>query len=252
MKFNAERTIKRLLLLFRGFIMFKDWPLWLSHRFRLLKKSGIGMFRMRNGARFILDFSRNNPGTFQEVWLMDLYEKNYAIKNGDTVIDIGASIGAFSVLAARKGAFVYAYEPTPRSFELLKQNVVPYNNVKIFNLAVSGGKKVVTLEEAPGGDEGNTVMDSGSGRPRFSVSAIALVDIFKENSIRRCDLLKIDCEGAEVEILERALQETFERIENIAMEYHKNAERLINLLGPNYLISKTGDRDNGYIYARKK
>ncbi|MEY4731167.1 MAG: hypothetical protein RL681_113 [Candidatus Parcubacteria bacterium] len=51
---------------------------------------------------------------------------------GDIVVDIGASIGAFSVLAAKRGAQVYAYDPTPRSFGLLIKNtrgctVVAYN-----------------------------------------------------------------------------------------------------------------------------
>ncbi len=252
MKLNITRTVRRPLLLFRGLLMFRDWPLWLAHRFGLLKRSDVGTFRMRNGLTFTLDFSRNNPGVFQEVWLMDLYEKYYAIKSGDTVIDIGASIGAFSVLAASRGASVYAYEPTPRSFELLKQNVALYSNVKIFNLAVSGKRGSVTLEEAPGGDEGNTMLNSASTRPHFSASAITLADVFKENGIRRCDLLKIDCEGAEAEILEQTPQEIFERVENIAMEYHKNAGRLIELLQVNYEIIETNGGDYGYMYARKK
>src|SRR3989344_7771238 len=132
-----KNSIRRIILIISGIQLFKDWHLWLLARFRLLRKSGIGTFRMRDGSKFLIDFSHNDVGTFQEVWLMDMYEKHYRIQPGDKVVDIGASIGAFSVLAAKRGARVYAYEPTPRSFELLSQNIKGYN-VTANNLAVAG------------------------------------------------------------------------------------------------------------------
>ena len=53
-----------------------------------------------------------------------------------------------------------------------------------------------------------------------SVSATTLAEIFKQHGISQCDFLKIDCEGAEYEIMKEVPFEILAHISRIAMEYH--------------------------------
>jgi len=64
------------------------------------------------------------------------------VKKGDTVLDIGANIGYYTLIFARlvgDTGKVYAFEPEPRNFEILKKNVETngYKNVVLVNGAVS-------------------------------------------------------------------------------------------------------------------
>ena len=51
------------------------------------------------------------------------FQEGVSISHGDIVLDVGANIGVFALCAAKQGAQVYAYEPIPGTFELLKQNI---------------------------------------------------------------------------------------------------------------------------------
>ena len=227
--------------------MFKDWPSWLLSRFGLARKSGTGKFRMRDGSEFTIDFARNNIGTFQEVWLMNFYEKKYRLKPGDRVIDIGASIGVFSVLAAKRGAQVYAYEPTPLSFDLLVQNTRNYN-VTPYNLAVTGDVGTAELFISTG-DEGNTLIRPKTPSQSIRVPTTTLDQII--NQVGTCNLLKIDCEGGEVAILKNTKLETFDHIENIAMEYHRNLPEVLSIFRKTGYKVTTEGADYGYLYASR-
>lgn len=245
-----KNFIRRIVLVVRGIKLFKDWQVWLLARFQLLNKSGVGKFRMRDGSKFLIDFSHNDVGTFQEVWLMDVYQKHYQIQPNDMVVDIGASIGAFSVLAAKRGARVCAYEPTTRSFKLLSQNIKGYN-ITAYNLAVADKTGYAQLFFA-GGDEGNSLVRGQSSNRSLKVPTTTLDDIL--NKVRHCNFLKIDCEGGEIAILKSANQETWRRIDNIAMEYHRNlSDVLVIFQGKGYeLVIGGKGGDYGYVYATRQ
>ena len=56
----------------------------------------------------------------------------------------------------------------------------------------------------------------------FVVKCVSLGEIFDVNELEECDCLKIDCEGSEYEIFEKADEGDLRRVKSIVMEYHPN------------------------------
>ncbi len=181
--------------------------------------------------------------------------REYDIKNlkhGAVVIDIGACIGAFSVMAATKGATVYAFEPNPKVFSYLKKNVQGLK-VHVMELGVS---------DKPGAKKFHIVNGLGSSFTKkegelVKVECTNLEEIFQINKIKVVDYLKMDAEGAEYEILLSASKEILKKIKEIGMEYHTisghNSNELIEFLKAQGFIVKTEKKHNGMglISARR-
>ena len=137
--------------------------------------------------------------------LNELIIFSYYIKNSDkykNVIDIGANIGLHSLLMAKLGWNVNAYEPDPLHFQILKKNILLNNlkNIKVFESAVSnnnGNTQFVRVK-------GNTTSSHIAGSKEtpygeLETININIVDISDLTS--NCDFIKIDAEGHEAEII---------------------------------------------------
>lgn len=143
-------------------------------------------------------------------------------RNINTVIDIGAHIGIFSLLAAINMGTVYSYEPFFESFKILEENIKINHmtkTIKPFMLAIAGKKGIreFKLYGSPAcASLTNESFQKMSGK--ITVTCTTLKDIFDKNKIERCDLLKIDAEGAEHEILFNTPKKYFRRINTIFVE----------------------------------
>jgi FkbM family methyltransferase len=145
------------------------------------------------------------------------------IKPGMTVVDIGANIGYYTLIAAKlvgsKGK-VYAFEPEPNNYRLLIKNIEEncYNNVIPIQKAVSnkpGKTKLFTSK---------TVFSSLSfsennvpEKKEFVMVETITLDEFLENS--NIDFIKMDTEGAEGLIVEGAEKVLKNNDLKIAMEF---------------------------------
>lgn len=126
-----------------------------------------------------------------------------SIKPGDTVIDIGAHIGTYTLIAAQKvGPMgkVYAFEPLPKNFELLKKNVEVngYKNVVLINKAVSnknGTSKLFLSNEDNFGDQ--RIYASKDNRKFLTIKTITLDNFFKDKT-KQIQIIKMDIQGSEV------------------------------------------------------
>lgn len=148
----------------------------------------------------------------------------YEVRPKDVVLDVGGNIGTFAMRSARS-AFsgrVVSVEPVRENYFLLVENIGlnALTNVVPLNAAVVGEKKrvrIYTKELANASIRDLDVQDPGQYE---EVQGLTLPDIFSQMGLMRVDLLKLDCEGAEYEILERLPPEYFARIARLVMEYH--------------------------------
>ena len=201
---------------------YKNWQFFFLDHFGFLRNREL-VYLLRNGIRLKARAGRGDSGTINEIWL----QKRYApvgdeLRNGATVVDIGAHIGAFSIYAAAysEGVRVYSYEPHPENFRLLRENIQlnQLDNIMPYPVAVAAvrGRTKLYLWEAD--SLGHSLL--GPGRNYVEVKCTTLKDIMDSNEIEVCALMKVDCEGAEYEILFNTPNEIFSRIERIHLEYH--------------------------------
>lgn len=156
-------------------------------------------------------------------------------QNPKVVVDIGAHIGGTAILAASLGADVYAYEPDPENFDLLIENIKLNNlenKIHCFKegVGIPGKRKMYSNPK----NSGMGTFEKISGVEQ-EIDIISPTEVFKD--IEHCDLLKMDCEGAEYEFINFL---PFPKIENISFELHKGKQReVINLLKKHYEVKTT-------------
>jgi FkbM family methyltransferase len=146
---------------------------------------------------------------------------------GDRVIDIGANIGVYALWAARKGAVVMAYEPAPLTFRHLVANTRRRPSVTPVNAAIVGAvppDEKIRLYLHHQWSTRNTLLgrEIGSGEPLASYVDVAAIGIDAVLDVG-CDVLKIDCEGAEYEILAGASDSALRRVRRLVVEFHRTA-----------------------------
>jgi FkbM family methyltransferase len=175
---------------------------------------------------------------YNEMFVDNKYDC-YELDKMETVFDVGANSGLFSILAIKKGAKkVYAFEPNQESLINLKQ-LVKNQNVKVIDKAVYTKDEDLIFYIDPsnttiGSISEDHIINNGSKVEKITVSAVSLKTFFEQNNIERLSLLKMDIEGAEYDIIENLEPEVFNKIDNFLIEYHNNyngeAEKLINKL----------------------
>lgn len=144
---------------------------------------------------------------------------------GERVVDVGANVGCFSLLAAARGARVEAYEPHPETFDYLLANTadaaVACHQAVVVGHARASGRTMLWLH--PDYETHHSILPTDPvdgnalGEP-LEVDAFTLTDVLDGG----CDLLKIDAEGAEFELLEETPPEVLRRARRIAVEVHES------------------------------
>jgi FkbM family methyltransferase len=204
----------------------RNWPVMVAAFLRLPVRKSF-MVELRSGMRF-------HARTAMDVWIIketcldrDYETASVPLQDGWTILDIGAGLGDFTVYAARRNphGVVYAFEPFPESFALLEENVRlnGLENVRMFPYAVGAARAGRLALYATG--EAVQHRTAGAARspaaPAFEVASVSLDQILEEQNLARCDFLKIDCEGAEYEILLNVGDRTLSRIRHVCLEYHE-------------------------------
>ena len=189
------------------------------------------------------------------------------LEDGCTVIDIGANIGLFSlfVMGQCKNPTIYAYEPSPVVFDLLKANCAAYGaTATAFNLGVSDRSKTALFtfyenSSVFSGFYSNKVEDLGAieavvrnmlsnvlatdgpvdeyvrelaaerlHSSNYQCQMTSVSDLIRENGIKNISLLKIDAEKSEIDVLKGICEDDWPKIDQIVIEIHDPSRRTVS------------------------
>jgi FkbM family methyltransferase len=135
------------------------------------------------------------------------------VKKGNTVLDVGANIGYYTLILAKqvgKEGKVFAFEPGPDNFALLKKNIHlnNYTNVILEQVGVTNKTGGTCFKS-------DRVYDSSVGRGLINIKTIQLDDYFKDYQ-GNIDLIKMDIEGSEGNAI-KGMSNILQKNENIKM-----------------------------------
>lgn len=167
----------------------------------VFEKNGIKIYVDQGDPRHYSCLSRGLPLEGLENELFSEY-----IKNGMTVVDVGANIGYYTLLAAKlvgPSGKVYAFEPEPKNFSILSKNISINNfrNVVVLPKAASDKNDKAFLYLSETNNEGHRIYNLGEGRKKIEIESVSLDDFFVGQE-EKIDFIKIDVEGAEMAVLE--------------------------------------------------
>lgn len=129
-----------------------------------------------------------------------------ALTSDMTVVDIGANIGYYTILAAEKigpAGHIIAFEPEPQNFSLLKKNVTvnDVKNASLFQKAVSDRESKIKLYLAAENMGDHRIYDPSGTREFVEIEAIVLDDFLESHGLKP-DIIKMDIQGAELKAFE--------------------------------------------------
>lgn len=243
--------------LIKNIVAFKNWYMLYAGRYGFLPKE-IELTH-RSGLRIRLRPDTDDLRIVKSNFVKKNYTQDFLpITKDSIVVDVGAHIGSFSISVAKNAYKVLAFEPEPTNYRMLKKNVGlnHLENMSIFEMAVSGISGYQNIYTYRGGSSADYslykrgTMNIEMGR----IATISVDDIIVREGLSRIDFLKLDCEGAEHDILRNMSFETAAKIMGIAMETHSvPPEFFVDIplrlkeLGFQVKMSPNG----GYLYARR-
>ncbi|MDF5727865.1 MAG: amino acid adenylation domain-containing protein [Rhizonema sp. PD38] len=188
------------------------------------------------------------------------------LNEGDCIFDVGANIGLFSLFVGQmcKNAVIYAFEPLPPVFEVLRINTILYGlNAKVFeyglgkethidtftyypNISIISGRFANSQDERevvksfllqqqystgtkttlPSEELLDELLADRLKSEKITCQLRTLSEVIRENSIEHIDLLKIDVEKSEMDVLEGIQEDDWQKIAQIVIEVHDINNRL--------------------------
>jgi FkbM family methyltransferase len=151
-----------------------------------------------------------------EFEVQNLYEKYCRVKDGDIVVDIGASVGSFTYSILNKNpSIVYCVEPSKDLFGSLVRNTTKF----------SKDTPIVYVNKAIGNDRNDVKVFSSENENIYGSNddfdIITFSEFIRDYNIQKIDFLKLDCEGGEYDIFtEKNIDWILKNVKNMACEFH--------------------------------
>jgi FkbM family methyltransferase len=207
---------------------------------------------------FFVRKSRGDFAVLKEIYRRKDYEE-FDLENYQVMIDVGGHIGAFSVKYSDHADKIISYEPNPSTFSLLEKNLYinEVNNVVPLNKALSHRKGEIELYSNSTSLRSSTKIKESNTSTK-NVKTESLKHSLEKIDSKENTLLKLDCEGAEFDIIGKTDKETLKKLDAIFIEWHGkagNPNKLIERLrSVGFKIKSTKDlrniqNDVGFIYA---
>lgn len=224
------------------------WAMWLP-------KLGVNAtLELRDGSRYFVRAGTTDLAVVNEVAFINPYLAGDRVEIGANavVVDVGANIGDFAIQAARRcpDGRVIAVEPLASAGAMIhtQARLNGLTNVTWIRAQLSGTDGAAALHQ--------TANLYGSNSDAQPARILTLTRLVNELGLERIDLLKLDCEGAEWDVLPAA-EPILPAVRQICMEYHRERdwtpERLAKwLTNLGFEVQFQPGEWNGLLWARRR
>jgi FkbM family methyltransferase len=237
------------------------WTIYWEHSCSSIYGSFLGKIKLKvllpTGHNAIIRPFSQDGSVLSELFRLKPYFLMHQPSRGNVVIDAGANIGIFSIIASNlvgSEGLVVSIEPLPENYQILKQNIELNSLENVFPIKAALGNEngAVNLYL----DKGKSTVSSITEKSEtyLTVPQITLEELLKKFNIDIVDFIKMDIEGAEAAVI-KAGQGTLMRCKPfLAIEVHKSnpswESMLIQLQEMNFEVieKKYGALD--FVYAR--
>jgi FkbM family methyltransferase len=169
---------------------------------------------------------------YEQFFTDKIYDKFFEKLNKlDLVVDVGANVGLFTELSLQKGAKkVISLEVNRKSIETFQKIHSNNDSISLIPKGLSNETGFVDIYINPENSLISSTLKShdSSLNLQDSVEMIGLSDLIKDNKLKKIDLIKIDVEGSEYSIFDRASIEDLSKIGAILLEFHDNFGNILN------------------------
>lgn len=220
------RKLRGVVDLYRLIGVIKNWRVVRRHRRR---GGALPPLHLRNGLVLHHGKFDNALLMLDEVFIQRLYGIEASPPPHSNMVDIGANIGAVTLFWALSSPSlrVHAYEPNPSAFDTLRRNVEGnslQSRVVTFPSAVGRQTGEIKLWVDVPTELSTSYMETSpsEGGRKITVPMVGMDEIWQRLGQGEIWLLKVDTEGAEVDILEGAPEAMLRATRNAIIEYHDN------------------------------
>ncbi|MBN1361965.1 MAG: FkbM family methyltransferase [Sedimentisphaerales bacterium] len=206
---------------------------------------------------------------FKMIVLDDCYLKGFkrgvfAARQPLVVVDVGANLGFFCLymLSVFPQARIYGIEPVKANYDFLTENL---------RLNEGAERSVVTVEAALGSTTGTmtlvdpahdqfptkaSVLDPQREGTRYEVPALSVEGFLTRHNLTEISLLKLDCEGAEYDIVYHWPPAALRNVQNIAAEVHRGKGERENIEAFSSFLKQAGfaycvSKDRYFVWASR-
>ena len=185
------------------------------------------------------------------------YHTDFGNFKPEVILDIGGNIGITTIhfINLFPNSKIYIVEPMKENYNLLVKNIAPYKNIKAFNIGLGNINGIFPIYN------NDYLTNKGSfslyinNIPEHQIGMVSIQDIMfflNQNNIDKIDLIKVDCEGAEYDILTSLSKDILKNVKWILGEFHSIKElELIEYLETWFDINITCKWDDLSLFLAK-
>ena len=184
------------------------------------------LVHFKNG--FQLAFPHYLMSAFDEIYLRGVYDEALqGLNENAVVVDLGANAGFFSMAALmrQRKLNVVAVEPLPVNANLFRHQmklngIDEVDLVEKAILTTDADHLDLNIESADRASVSASMLNKERTKSQLRVEVQSLDDLVRGHHIEAIDLLKIDCEGAEYNIIFNASDDLLHSVKRIVIETH--------------------------------
>ena len=212
---------------------------------------------VKNKKLYFDHIDTNVYSVFWEIEINNDYtsQPNCTVNDGDVVLDIGANFGFFTLNSLNKGAKkIYSIEPFNEAFQNLEKLSIIFPEIYPINRAVSSEVGVMSFSIHSKTSAVNCLSSHVINDEKYQEVQVKTIDIntLLNNIPEQINFMKVDCEGAELEIFTTITNTNLKKIDRIVIETHsEEIDNLVHkkLLDTNFKVYKhpSGANNGGNI-----